>query len=99
MHHVKFSRRGSLHHTGVPGTGATDAWYEDTTYMENMTLDDDDDFCGGVADIAKCFDQIIRSLVIKLARTTNENDVGLAHRVFSICSLENHCLQRKLHGH
>ena len=53
---------------GVPGKGATDAWYEVLTKIEGLRLDQIP-FCGGVADIAKFFDQLRRSLVYKLAET------------------------------
>ena len=53
---------------GVPGKGATDAWYEVLTKIEGLRLDKIP-FCGGVADIAKQIDQLRRSLVYKLAET------------------------------
>ena len=51
---------------GVPGRGAVDAWHEVLTRIESMKLDGKD-YCGGVADIAKFFDQIRRPLIYRLA--------------------------------
>ena len=42
--------------------GATDAWREALTVIEDLKLSGKP-FCGGVADIAKFFDQIRRELV------------------------------------
>ena len=53
---------------GVPGKGATDAWYEVLTKVEGHRLAQLP-FCGGVADIAKFFDQLRRPLVYKLSET------------------------------
>ena len=55
-------------YAGIPGMGATDAWHEAATLLEEMKLDGQG-FCVGVADIAKFFDQIVRPLVYCLART------------------------------
>ena len=43
-----------------------DAWREVLTRLESMKLDGKD-YCGGVADIAKFFDQIRRPLIYRLA--------------------------------
>ena len=51
---------------GVPGRGAVDAWYKVLTRIESLKLDGKD-YSGGVADIAKFFDQIRRSLMYKMA--------------------------------
>ena len=51
---------------GVPGRGAVDAWHDVLTRLEALKLDGEE-YCGGVADIAKFFDQIRRPLVYKLA--------------------------------
>ena len=54
-------------HAGVPELGATDAWYEALTKIKSLKLNNLE-YCGGVADIAKFFDQIIRTLVYRLAK-------------------------------
>ena len=51
---------------GVPGKGANDAWFEALTTIEGYKLEQQP-FCGGVADIAKFFDQLRRLLVYKIA--------------------------------
>ena len=53
-------------HAGVPGLGATDAWCEVLTEIEDLKLQNKA-FCGGVADIMKFFDQIIKLMVYRLA--------------------------------
>ena len=53
-------------YAGVPGRGAVDAWREVLTTVENLKLDGKN-YCGGVADIAKLFDQIQREVVYRLA--------------------------------
>ena len=53
-------------YAGVPGKGAVDAWYEVPTKTLTMKLNGKE-HCGGVADIAKFFDQIRRPLIYKLA--------------------------------
>lgn len=52
---------------GVLGLGATDAWHEAFTNIESLKRNNLE-YCGGVADIAKFFDQIIRTLVYRLAK-------------------------------
>lgn len=47
---------------GAPEMGATDAWHMALTRLEESKLNDIQ-FCGGVADIAKFFDQIRRKVV------------------------------------
>ena len=54
-------------HAGVPEMGAVDAWYEVLTTLEGHKLDGKH-FVGGVADIAKFFDQIRRQLVYQICR-------------------------------
>ena len=54
-------------YAGVPGMGATDAWHEALSQMEDLKLDETP-YCGAVADIAKFFDQIRREVVVALAR-------------------------------
>ena len=51
---------------GVPGKGATDAWHEVLTTLEVCKLEDQG-YCGGVADIAKFFDQIKRAMLYQVA--------------------------------
>ena len=53
-------------YAGVPGRGATDVWREALTAIEDLKLSGKN-FCEGVADIAKFFDQIWRELVFKIA--------------------------------
>ena len=43
-------------YAGISEMGAVDAWHEALTRIEELKLDGKP-FCGGVADIAKCFDQ------------------------------------------
>ena len=54
-------------HAGVPEMGAVDAWREVLTTLEEHKLNGKQ-FVGGVADIAKFFDQIRRDLVFKISR-------------------------------
>ena len=54
-------------HAGIPEMGAVDAWYEVLTTLEDHKLNGKH-FVGGVADIAKFFDQIRRDLVFKVSR-------------------------------
>ena len=51
---------------GVPGRGAVDAWHEVLTTLEECKLEDNS-YCGGVADIAKFFDQIKRAMLYQVA--------------------------------
>jgi len=51
---------------GVPGRGAVDAWREVLTLLEGCKLEDQS-YCGGVADIAKFFDQIKRAMRYQVA--------------------------------
>ena len=53
-------------YAGVPERGAVDAWHAVLTKVESMKLDDRN-YCGGVADIAKFFDQVRRPLLYKMA--------------------------------
>ena len=53
-------------YAGVPGRGAVDAWHEVLTRIEAMKLDDKN-YCGGVADIAKFFDQLRRPMLYRVA--------------------------------
>ena len=52
-------------YAGIPGRGAMDAWHEALTEVEEMKMMNTD-FCGGVADIMKFFDQIPRRIVYNL---------------------------------
>ena len=54
---------------GVPGRGAVDAWYEVLTRVESIKLEGKA-YSGGVADIAKFFDQIRRALLYKMAEAS-----------------------------
>ena len=54
-------------HVGVPEMGAVDAWHEVLTILEDLKLNGKS-FVGGVADIAKFFDQIRREMVYRVAR-------------------------------
>ena len=54
-------------HAGIPVMGAVDAWYEVLTTLEDHKLNGKH-FVGGVADIAKFFDQIRRGLVFRTWR-------------------------------
>ena len=54
-------------HAGVPEMGAVDAWHEVLTTIEELKLNGKS-FVGGVADIAKFFDQIRREMVYKVAK-------------------------------
>ena len=54
---------------GVPEMGAVDAWHKALANIEELKLKGIP-FCGGVADIAKFFDQIRREVVYMVARHT-----------------------------
>ena len=54
-------------HAGIPEMGAVDAWHEVLTALEEHKLNGKH-FVGGVADIAKFFDQIRRGLVYKTCK-------------------------------
>ena len=49
-------------YAGVPGSGATDAWYKVLLDIELMKVEEQP-FCGAAADILKFFDHIVRDLV------------------------------------
>ena len=49
-------------HAGIPEMGAVDAWHEGLTALEDHKLNGKH-FVGGIADIAKFVDQILRDLV------------------------------------
>ena len=53
-------------YAGIPEMGAVDAWREALTTIEELKLDGKA-YCGGVADIAKFFDQIRRAIVFQMA--------------------------------
>ena len=53
-------------YAGVPGRGATDAWREVLATLESHKLEDRS-YCGGVADIAKIFDQIKGAMLYQVA--------------------------------
>ena len=54
-------------HAGVLEMGAVDAWHEVLTTLEDLKINDKN-FVGGVAGIAKFFDQIRRQLVYQMCR-------------------------------
>ncbi len=54
-------------HAGIPGVGAEDAWYITALDLEQLRLHNVQ-VSGGSIDVFKCFDQILRPLVIELAR-------------------------------
>ena len=54
-------------YAGVGSQGAEDAWYALTSEVETYKMAGED-FVGGAVDVAKCFDQISRQLVYKLAK-------------------------------
>jgi hypothetical protein len=64
---------------GVPGQGATDAWYQALLDIELMKLEGTP-FTGGMADIHKFFDQIQRDLVYELAELAGMPKHILRHR-------------------
>lgn len=69
-------------YAGVPGRGATDAWHEALTDVEELTIDEEH-FCGGVTDIAKFFDQIVRQLVYRVAAIAGlPPGILIAYRTF-----------------
>ena len=53
-------------HAGVPEMGAVDAWHVALTELEDLKLASIP-YCGGVADIAKFFDRLIREVVYTMA--------------------------------
>ena len=53
-------------YAGVPEYGATDAWHLALARLEHHKLNDTQ-FCGGVADIAKFFDQLRRNVIYRIA--------------------------------
>ena len=53
---------------GVDNASAEDAWYETALKLEQYQLLNKQ-FAGSAADIYKCFDQISRPLLYRLART------------------------------
>ena len=53
-------------HAGVPGMGVADVWHVVLTTLEAHKLKGDE-YCGGVADIAKFFDQIVKEVVASMA--------------------------------
>ena len=61
---------------GVPGSGATDAWYKVLLDIEHMKVEEQA-FCGAAADILKVFDQIVREAVYKMA-----SFAGMPNKVF-----------------
>ena len=63
-------------YAGVPGSGAVDAWHEVLTIVEILKLDGTK-YCGGVADIAICFNQIRRPMVYQVAKAAG---AGMPHR-------------------
>ena len=81
-------------HAGVPEMGAVDAWHTALALIEQLKLDGTP-FCGGVADIAKFFDQIRRKVVYIIARFA-----GMPTRIITPYSnfLENLLLYNCLAG-
>ena len=53
-------------HAGIPEMGAVDVWHAAVAELEDLKLASIP-FCGGVADIVKFFDQIIREVVDTMA--------------------------------
>ena len=53
-------------HAGIPGQGACDAWHLTAVDVEE-TRSDGLHVTGGSLDIYKCFDQLNRHLVLKIA--------------------------------
>ena len=49
-------------YAGVPSKGAADAWHGALSLIENYKLSDQQ-YCGGVADVMKFFDQLRRDLI------------------------------------
>ena len=54
-------------YAGVQGRGALDAWYSTAMDMEEAFVVNDTAVTGGAVDIHKCFDQILRPVVYKIA--------------------------------
>ena len=63
-------------HAGVPGMGAADALHEVLSSLELRKLKDQR-YCGGVADIAKFVDQIVREIMICLVQAAGMPKGGL----------------------
>ncbi len=55
------------HFAGVPGAGAEDAWYLTQVEIELLRLSGSQVSAGSI-DVFKCFDQIVRELIVELAR-------------------------------
>ena len=64
-------------HAGVPEMGAVDAWHAALTEFEDLKLEGTP-FCGGAADIAKFFDQIIRDVAY-----TSAAYAGMPRNIFA----------------
>ena len=79
---------------GVPGMGAVDAWHQALTTIEELKLEGKA-YCGGVADIAKFFDQIRRRLVYQLAAAA-----GIPPPILTACQayIDNLCVYNALAG-
>ena len=54
-------------YAGVPSKGAADAWHGTLSLIENYKLSDQQ-YCGGVADVMKFFDQLRRDLIYLILR-------------------------------
>lgn len=65
---------------GVAGRGASDRWYQTAILLERCQLTASP-FVGGAVDILKCFDQIHRGLIYKLAASAS-----LPHRILQAYS-------------
>ena len=52
-------------YAGTPGRGAADGAYATALEVEEARLQEEE-FTGGVADIHKCFDQLLRALIYRL---------------------------------
>ena len=61
--------------SGVPGKGASDAWMHTALFNELHAINEDE-IAGGSIDVFKCFDQIRRDLMYKLAE-----EAGMPKRV------------------
>ena len=79
-------------HAGVPEMGAVDAWHDVLSSVEEMKLNGTP-YCGGVADIAKFFDQLRRKLVyIMLSYAGMPNRILAAYKAFLENMLIYNCL-------
>ena len=72
--------------------GAVDAWHDVLTILEEHKLNGKQ-LVGGVADIAKFFNQIRRDLVFKISRPAGMPEgIALAHEAYIINLLVYNCV-------